>query len=590
MLSRSSEVDDIAPPPDEAIAALQRCRSAFTSVAIFSACVNVLSLTGALYMLQLSDRVLASRSVSTLVFLSLLALGAYLLLGMLDALRCRMLTRVGAKFSESLIGRVYDAGTALSLKGTRPALATQAIRDLDQVQKFLSGSGPTAFFDMPFMPIFLIVAFVMHPVFGYLIFIGGLVIVLLSVTTELRTRNPAIASTISAAARHAIAEASFRNAEALRAMGMTRAFAKTFTDTHARHAAHNLDASDAASGIGAMAKVFRAILQSAVLGVGAYLAIIGEVTPGAMIAASILAARALAPIEVAVANWRGFIASRQGFGRLQKLLSDLGQPELRLTLPAPEHKLSVEGLYVVAPGQTKPIIQGVSFDLKAGDGLAIIGPSAAGKSSLARALIGVWPPARGRICLDGAPINHWDVEKLGRHLGYMPQDIELFDGTVAANIARFDADATAHDIILAARDAAAHEMILRLPQGYETHVGGSGSALSAGQRQRIGLARALYRNPFVVVLDEPNSNLDSEGEDALVDAIISVRRRSGIVVVVTHRPTALAGVDLVAVMIAGKLQAFGRKDHVMQRMTRHGQDRSSDTRPSTAEPAIYETA
>jgi ATP-binding cassette subfamily C protein len=476
------------------------------------------------------------------------------------------------------MGRVYTAGTTLALNGMRPAAANQAIRDLDQVQRFLSGSGPTAFFDMPFMPIFFIVAFLMHPVFGGLIVIGGIVIVVLSVMTEMRTREPTMAATISGAVRHAIAESSFRNAEALKAMGMTDNFAKTFASANARFASHTLDGADAASGIGSMAKVFRGVLQSAVLGIGAYLAIRGEVSPGAMIAASILTARALAPIEVAVAHWPSLVASRQGFARLRRLLADTNRAAPRMEFPPPRHSLSVEGIYAVAPGQEKPIIQNLSFEMKAGQGLAVIGPSASGKSTLARTLIGVWPAGRGRVCLDGASIDQWDPARLGLHIGYLPQDVELFDGTIAENIARFDAEAQPHEILEAAREASAHEMILRLPQGYETRVGDSGAALSAGQRQRIALARALYRQPFFVVLDEPNSNLDSEGEDALVEAIVRVRRRSGIVVVVTHRPTALSGVDLVAVMIAGRLKAFGPKQQVMQRMTAQGPQPTPDVR------------
>jgi ATP-binding cassette, subfamily C, bacterial PrsD len=576
---------EFAPRQDAVVSALQKCRPAFTGVGVFSACINVLSLTGSLYMLQISDRVLASRSIATLVGLSLLALVAYLLQGVLDALRCRMLARIGAKFSESLMGRVYGAVTTLSLKGMRPIVTTQAIRDLDQVQKFLSGAGPTAFFDLPFMPIFFIVAFLMHPYFGLLIVLGGFVIVSISLLTELRTRNPTMSAVVSGAARHAIAEATFRNAEAVKSMGMGSVFADSFAAANSRYAAHNLEASDAASGIGSMAKVFRAVLQSAVLGLGALLAIFGEVSAGAMIAASILTARALAPIEVAVANWRGFVAARQGFDRLRRLLAELEEPAARLELPAPERALSVEGVYVVPPGQTKPVIHGVSFQLAAGQGLAIIGPSASGKSSLARALIGVWPAARGAVCFDGAPIDHWDSVKLGRHIGYVPQDVELFDGTVAANIARFEPDADARDIIRAARDANAHEMILRLSQGYETRIGDGGASLSAGQRQRLALARALYCNPFVVVLDEPNSNLDSEGEEALVAALLAVRKRRGIVIVVTHRPTALAGVDCVAVMIDGKLQAFGPKEEVMERMARQGRQQSSKVKQT-----VFQTA
>jgi ATP-binding cassette subfamily C protein len=362
-------------------------------------------------------------------------------------------------------------------------------------------------------------------------------------------------------------------------MAMTPAFSKIFSDSHGRYAAHNIDVTNTASGIGSTAKVFRAILQSAVLGVGAYLAIIGEVTSGAMIAASILTARALAPVELAVGNWRNLVAARQGLGRLRNLSSHFTQPESRLEFSAPKQTLSVEGAYVVAPAQTKPILHNVSFELQAGQGLAIIGPSGSGKSTLARTLIGVWPAARGRVCLDGASIDHWDVERLGQHVGYLPQSVELFDGTIAANIARFSPEAHSDDIMQAAIDAAAHEMILRLPEGYETRVGDGGATLSAGQRQRIGLARALYGRPFVVVLDEPNSNLDAEGEDALIRAILGVRERDGIIVVVTHRPTALAGVDLVGVMIAGRLQAFGPKQQVMQLMTQQRDLRTQESHP-----------
>ncbi|MCC6775728.1 MAG: type I secretion system permease/ATPase [Hyphomicrobiales bacterium] len=559
-----------ARPVDRVISALTTSKTTLLRVAIFSGCISLLGLTGSLYMLQMSDRVLASRSTATLIGLSLLALAAYLLLGGLDALRCRMLARVGTKFSELLIGPVYDAVTTLSLKGVRTAITSQAVRDLDQVQRFLSGHGPTAFFDLPFLPVFLAVSFLMHPVFGWLIVVGGAAIVAFAVLTEMRIREPTMAATISGAARHAIAESSFRNAEALKAMGMSAVFAESFAASNARFMAHGLEASDAASGIGAMAKIFRSILQSAVLGLGAYLAIHGEVSSGAMVAASILTARALAPVEVAVANWRSFIAARQGCFRLRKLLAEQSPRSACIALPEPEQTLAVEGLYVVAPGQSKPIIQGVSFMLRASQGLAVIGPSASGKSTLARALIGIWPAARGKVCLDGASLDQWHTGSLGRHIGYLPQDVELFDGSVAANIARFDPQALDRDILEAARNAGAHDLILRLSQGYETRIGEGGAALSAGQRQRIALARALYRDPFLVVLDEPNSNLDSEGEDALVEAMQTVRARGGIVVVVTHRPTALAGIDLVAVMVGGKLQGFGPKDEILQRMTRQG--------------------
>lgn len=563
---RAHRANDRRAAPSEVLAALQSCRQAFVAAAIFSACIGVLGLTGSLYMLQVYDRVLASRSVSTLVVLSLIALGAYLLLGVLDALRGRMLARIGAKFGDQLAGRVFDVVTSLSLRGGNSTLAAQVTRDLDQVQRFLASPGPTAFFDMPFLPIFFVVAYLIHPWFGWLVLLGGAAIVALTVMIEVRTRGPIAAATAVGATRQAIAETSARNVEALKAMGMTRAFADSFVKAHARCTAHGIEASDAASGIGSMAKVFRATLQSGVLGVGAYLAIHGEVSPGAMIAASILSARALAPVEAAVGNWRGFLGARQGYERLGKLLAQTGISPERLALPRPQQRLTVEGLAVVPPGQTHSTVHGASFELHAGQGLAIIGPSASGKSSLARALIGVWPAARGSVRLDGASIADWDGDRLGRHIGYLPQDIELFDGTVTQNICRFDADADAHRIIRAAQDAGAHEMILRLPQGYETRIGERGAALSAGQRQRLALARALYGDPFLVVLDEPNSNLDAEGEDALVNALRSVQERGGIVVVVTHRPTALAGVDLVAVMTDGRLRLFGQKEEVLKRV------------------------
>lgn len=562
----------------DVLSALQNCRPSFVGVAVFSAFINILSLTGSLYMLQVYDRVLASHSVATLVGISALACGAYLLQGALDALRSRMLARIGAKFGESLSGRVYEGVTTLPLKGIRPALAIQAIRDLDQIQRFLSGAGPTAMFDTPFMPVFLFACFLLHPWLGWLVVVGGSSIVVLTVLTEIRTRNPTMAATVSAATRHAILEVSARNAEALKGLGMTHAFAKEFALANGRHSLHSLDATDAASGIGSMAKVFRAMLQSAVLGLGAYLAIYGEVSAGAMIAASILSARALAPVEVAVANWRGFVAARHGYARLEKLLGELDPVERRLPLPKPRLSVAAEDLYVVAPGKTKPIVQGVSFEVKAGQGLAIIGPSASGKSTLARALIGVWPAARGKVRLDGASLDRWQSERLGGFIGYLPQDVELFDGTVTENICRFSGETEPTKIVQAAREAGAHEMILRLPQGYETRIGDQGAALSAGQRQRVALARALYGEPFLVVLDEPNSNLDSEGEEALVGALLSVRRRGGVAVVVTHRPTALAGVDLVAVMIAGRLQAFGKKEPILERMTLHGRQKKAPLR------------
>jgi ATP-binding cassette, subfamily C, bacterial PrsD len=337
---------------------------------------------------------------------------------------------------------------------------------------------------------------------------------------------------------------------------------------NARFVDDGLVATDVSTTIGSAAKVFRAVLQSAVLAVGAYLAINNEMSAGGMIAATILTSRALAPVEVAVAHWKSFVAARQGFERLEKTLTFVGSRDEQLSLPRPRAKLVVSGLAVAAPGQARPIIQNISFELSAGQGLGVIGPSASGKSTLARALIGVWSPTRGSVRLDGASLDQWDSSALGPHIGYLPQDIELFDGTVAENIARFDRDVSTENVIKAARAADAHDMILQLPQGYNTKVGNAGAALSGGQRQRIGLARALYGDPFLVVLDEPNSNLDSEGEDALVKALHAVREWGGIVVLITHRPTALAGVDQVAMMASGQIVAMGRRDEVLKAVLR----------------------
>ena len=545
--------------------ALKGCRAAFVLVGVFSGVINVLMLTSSIYMLQVYDRVLASRSVSTLIGLSVIALVAFLLQGALDGLRNRMLSRIGARFDELLSGRVYELITVLPLKGARSIGGAQPIRDLDQVRGFLSGLGPTALFDMPFMPVFFLGCFLIHSLLGWLAVAGGAVIVGLTLLTEARSRAPSKYVMQSATERHSLAEVSRRNAEVIRALGMRGTLAARFEDVNARHVMHGLRASDAISGIGAMAKVFRMILQSAGLGLGAYLVIRGELSGGGMIASSILMSRALAPIEIAVANWRGFISAREGYARLQQSLTLLGPAQReRLSLPAPVRILAAQDLVVGAPGSGQPIVLDASFQIAAGQGLGLIGPSASGKSTLARALVGVWPTLHGEVRLDGATLDQWDADALGPHIGYLPQDVELFEGTVAENIARFRPDASSESIVAAASAAGAHDMILQLPAGYDTHIGENGAMLSGGQRQRIALARALFGDPFLVVLDEPNSSLDGAGDEALNSAILRVRERGGIVIVITHRPSALANVDLMAIMEAGRIKAFGPRAEVMK--------------------------
>ncbi|RDJ25504.1 type I secretion system permease/ATPase [Bosea caraganae] len=560
--------------------ALRACGPWFGGVAIFSGLVNILYLTGSLYMLQVYDRVLTSRSVATLIALSAIVLAAFLLQGALDGLRSRMLARIGARFDQLLAPRVYQAVAEFPLRGLRGSEATTAIRDLDQIRGFLSGLGPTALFDMPFMPIFLVVSFLLHPWLGWLAVGGALVIVALALLTEQRSRAPAQALAEIGARRAELIETTKRNAEAMAALGMRQAFLERYTAISQRHVSETLRASDVVGGIGAFAKVFRLVLQSAALGLGAYLAIHGEISSGTIIAGSILTARALAPIETAVAHWKGFVAARQGYHRLARSLAQVPPREQRLPLPAPVRELLADTVFVAPPGQARPVVSGAFLRMAAGDAVGIIGPTGSGKSTLARALVGVWPALKGSVRIDGAALDQWG-EHLGRHVGYLPQDVELFDGTIAQNIARFDAAPQPGAIIAAASAAAAHELILGLPQGYETPIGEAGAALSGGQRQRIALARALYGDPFIVVLDEPNANLDSEGDEALNAAIRAVRARGGVAVIITHRPSALVAVNLVAILKDGQIAAFGPRDEVLHSLIQP----AIGTRPARALPA-----
>ena len=549
--------------------ALSACRPAFLAVGAFSAVINILMLAGSLYMLQVYDRVLSSRSVPTLIGLSLLLLAAYGLQGFLDAVRVKMLARIGARFDEQISPLAFAAAGRLSLAGKRADEALQPIRDLDHIRGFLASLGPTALFDMPWMPLFIGGCFLLHPWLGLLALAGGVLIVGLTLATEQASRAALKGQMASRAAREALAEASRRNAEVVAAMGMGAGFTGKWREANRRHVGDWLLASDVTGTSGAVAKVFRMVLQSAVLGLGAYLAIHDQISGGAMIAASIMTSRALAPIEIAVANWKGFIGARLGMRRLGDLLDAPSMAERQPTpLPAPAATLTAENLIVAAPGRAAPVVTGVSLRLEAGQGLGIIGPSASGKSSLVRALVGAWPALKGDIRLDGASLDQWTREALGRHIGYLPQDVELFDGTVAENIARFSANATGEGIVAAAEAAGAHEMILRLEEGYDTRIGEGGMALSGGQRQRIGLARALYGRPFLVVLDEPNANLDPDGDAALTLAVQGVRARRGIVIVVTHRQSAISGLDRLALMGEGRIQAFGPKEEVLGKLAR----------------------
>ncbi|MBI4273375.1 MAG: type I secretion system permease/ATPase [Rhizobiales bacterium] len=550
----------------ELATALDSCRRAIVAIGLFSGMSNILMLTGAIFMLEIYDRVLPSRSVPTLVALLIIAICLFTALGILDLIRARILVRIGARLDEALSARVYDSLMRLPLVAGNRSDGLQPLRDLDAVRSFLSGMGPIALFDLPWLPIYLIICFAFHYLIGLAALIGAIVLAVLTVMTEVLTRNPAKETAAQVLARNGLAEISHRNAEALTAMGMTGRIAMRWSEINRRYMASQQRASDVAGGFAAISKVLRLMLQSIVLAVGAWLVINQQATAGIIIAGSILSARALAPVDLAIANWKGFVAARHGWSRLGRLLALFPIQAAVMPLASPAKSLAVEAVCAVPPGDQKIVVQDINFLLKSGNGLGVIGPSGSGKSCLARLLVGAWTPLRGRVRLDGAALDQWMPEALGRHIGYLPQDVELLAGSVAQNIARFEPDADAEMIMAAARSASIHDLIVNLCEGYETQVGEQGTSLSAGQAQRIALARALYRDPFLVVLDEPNSNLDSEGDEALSRAVLGVRARGGIVIVIAHRPSAIAGVDLVLVMRDGRQQIFGPKDEVLSKV------------------------
>jgi ATP-binding cassette, subfamily C, bacterial PrsD len=554
------------PASSELATALGACRRAFLAIGLFSGMSNILMLTGSLFMLEVYDRVLPSRSVPTLVALLILTAGLYAAQGFIEAIRSRILVRIGDSLDETMSMRVYDAIVRLPLKVGAKGDGSQPIRDLDAVRGFLSGAGPSAFFDLPWLPVYLAICFLFHPYIGLTALGGAIILIALTVATELQMRSPTRHATQFAVARNALMESSRRNAEAMTAMGMVGRIAKRWRELNRSYIAATGQASDVVGGLGAASKVLRLLLQSSLLAVGAWLVIHQESTPGIIIAGSILGGRALAPVDLAIANWRGFIGARQSWQRLSRLLAQLPPRAEPMPLQAPSKSVVVQNAAVCPPGEQKIVCQDVNFTLTNGKALGIIGPTASGKSSLARMLVGVWTPLRGTVRIDGATLDQWSPEALGRHIGYLPQDVELFPGNVAQNIARFEDPPHPEAVLAAAQAAGVHDLIVNLPDGYETKVGERGSALSAGQAQRIALARALYRDPFLVVLDEPNSNLDAEGDEALTRAILGLRARGAIVVVVAHRPSAIAGVDYILVMAKGRQQQFGSKEEILTRV------------------------
>ena len=544
----------------------------FWAVGIFSVLVNILMLTGPLYMLQVYDRVLGSRSEATLVALSLLVTFLFLAMGLLDHARSRIMARIGAAIQDKLDHRVFAAAMKrLALAPTDPVgLAAQ--RDLEAVQRLWASPVLMSIFDIPFTPFFVAAIFVFHPLLGWLAVGGGVFLIIVTLLNQRLTQAPINRTNGLALQAERMSDLIKTEAEAVQALGMTGAAFQRWQRARGAALAEGLKAGDMGGRFGSISKTFRIFLQSAMLGLGAWLVLKGQLSSGAMIAGSILMGRALQPIEQAVGQWALVTRAQEGTLRLAELLSRVPPEPARTALPRPRAILDVQSLSVVPPGETQAVLRGVTFQLGQGQALGIIGPSGAGKSTLARAIIGVWRPAAGSIRLDGAALDQYDPDVLGSYIGYLPQRVTLFEGTIAENIARLQPKADSAKIVEAAQKAAAHEMILRLPDGYDTRVSTLGGRLSGGQIQRIGLARALYDNPVLLVLDEPNSNLDNDGTLALNIAIRSIKAAGGSVIIMAHRPAAIQECDFLLVVEEGLRRAFGPRDQVLKEMVKNHTD------------------
>ena len=560
---------------------LGRCKNAFMTVGVFSFFQNLLMLTLPVYMLQVYDRVLLSRSIDTLIMLTIVAVGLLTVGGVLEMLRSKLLLRIGNRMDEALSKRTF-AGIIERKAGDSGGPGSRPISDLENIRGYLASNGLVTFFDAPWTPLFILLIFVMHPLLGAVALVGAVLLILLALFSELLTRTPVRRAAGENAASYTFAESTMRNAHVAAALGMIDGLFERWRRHHHRALLANASAGDRSAAVTALAKYIRQLLQIGILGFGAYLAVLQEITPGVMIAASIIMGRALAPVEQAINAWRSFVSARAATGRLSAFLEETPVPEAATELPKPQGHVRVEGVFGGPPGTEKPVLKNFGFDLPFGQVLGVVGPSAAGKSTLASFLVGVWAPTTGSVRLDGAEVSSWDSAELGPHIGYLPQEIELFGGTVAENIARFG-PVDAEGVIEAAKKARAHEMILRLPDGYDTAIGEGGNVLSGGQRQRIGLARALFGDPSLIVLDEPNSNLDNEGEVALRDAITDLKEAGKTVVIITHRPTVLAVTDLLLVIVDGAVDRFGPRQEIMTAMTKAN---VRDGATPTAKPAV----
>jgi ATP-binding cassette, subfamily C, type I secretion system permease/ATPase len=542
------------------------CRRYFATALIFSLGINLLYLAAPLYMLQLYDRVISSASHVTLVMLTIVLIFALLSLAGLDFMRSRVLARAGVRLDQQMAGRVLAATVETSAKGATPT--AQNLRDFDSFRGFVTGSGMSAVFDLPWAPIYIFVIFLLHPLLGAFALGSAIILIALAILGQWRVREPLAEANQQASRNYAFTDMSLRNAEVLRAMGMMGGLLKRWTSDRNQALERHVAANDRAANNASMVRFLRMSMQSLILGLGAYLVIDRVVTVGVMFAASILLGRALAPVEQMVGGWRNMLSARNAFQRIKALLTAFPKADPMFELLQPDGQLSVEGLTYGIQGSQAPILRGVSFRLEAGEILGVIGPSGAGKSTLARQIVGVLAPSVGAVRLDGADVSTWPREALGRHLGYLPQDIELFADTVAANISRFRPDGEDKDVIEAAKLAGLHSAILRLSKGYDTNVGVGGAVLSGGIRQRIGLARAVYGNPSFVVLDEPSSNLDTDGDNSLQGCITELKKRGTTVVIISHRPNTIAVADKLLIMRDGAVELFGPRNEVIGKLNK----------------------
>ena len=551
----------------ELIAARRASRPAYWAVALFSIFVNLLMLTGPLFMLQVYDRVLGSRSEATLLALVLLVAFLYGIMGLLDVVRGLILSRIGARFQSDLDARVFSAAlrrSAQSPQAERAGGGQNALRELESVQRFMGSPVLGAVYDLPFVPLFLFGIALFHPWLGILAVGGGALLIGLTLLNQMSSRMPLADAAGNGQRAERMAEALRSEAEMVRALGLQSAALHRWRIWRDKALRASISAQDRAGSYRTISKTFRLFLQSAVLGLGAYLVLQHEMTAGAMIAASILLGRALQPIELIIGQWAVVQGARKGWAGLADLLGDVPEEPARTALPRPAAKLVVDQLTVLPPGEPHATLRMVSFEMKPGEAMGVIGASGAGKSTLARALTGVWRAAGGKIRLDGAALDQFDPEVLGQHVGYLPQRVQLFDGTIAENIARLSLQPDDAAVVAAAKKAAAHDMILKLPHGYDTQVSAAGGRLSGGQLQRIGLARALYGDPVIVVLDEPNSNLDNDGSEALNSAIRQLKSEGKAVLIMAHRPAAIKECDLLLVLDQGTRKAFGPRDQVLR--------------------------